>query len=87
MFCILLRAKLAKFFGAGPVWFVEADSSACSEHWWTNLLYLNNFLKTGEVRPAFAILPMNYVESTKIREYSSSYKFDIMANQLHVWSM
>ena len=48
MFCILIRAKLAQFFGAGPVWFVEADSSACSEHWWTNLIYLNNFLKMGD---------------------------------------
>jgi hypothetical protein len=48
MFVILLVAKLRPFFGAGPLWFVEADTSACSEHWWTNLLYLNNFLKMGD---------------------------------------
>ena len=48
MFVILLVAKLRPFFGAGPVWFVAADTSACSDNWWTNLLYLNNFLKTDE---------------------------------------
>ena len=48
MFVILLVAKLRPFFGAGPIWFGAADTSACSEHWWTNLLYLNNFLKMGD---------------------------------------
>ena len=47
MFVILLVAKLRPFFGAGPVWFVAADTTACSDNWWTNLLYLNNFLKMG----------------------------------------
>jgi hypothetical protein len=48
MFCILFVEKFQPFFGAGPVWFVAADTSACSENWWTNLLYLNNFLHVGE---------------------------------------
>ena len=48
MFCILFIAKLRPFFGAGPMWFAAADTSACSEHWWTNLLYLNNFLTYGD---------------------------------------
>ncbi|XP_028406328.1 nose resistant to fluoxetine protein 6-like [Dendronephthya gigantea] len=44
MFWILFVAKLKKHFGAGPIWFQAIDySAACSENWWTNLLYLNNF--------------------------------------------
>jgi hypothetical protein len=50
MFCILFVTKLRPFFGAGPIWFAAADTSACSENWWTNLLYLNNFLEiSGKV--------------------------------------
>ena len=44
MFCILLVAKLRPFFGAGPVWFTQAGTSACSKNWWKKLLYLDNFL-------------------------------------------
>ena len=49
MFVILLVSKLRPFFGAGPVWFAAADTSACSDNWWTNFLYLNNFLKLDKV--------------------------------------
>ena len=44
MFCVLLVAKLRPFLGAGPLWYLGADVSGCSENWWTNLLYLNNFI-------------------------------------------
>ena len=49
MFCVLLVATLRPFFGAGPVWFIAADTSACSENWWTNLLYVNNFVEVDKV--------------------------------------
>ncbi|CAB3977094.1 nose resistant to fluoxetine 6-like [Paramuricea clavata] len=51
MFCILFVTKLRPFFGAGPIWFAAADTSACSEKWWTNLLYLNNFFELGNKVP------------------------------------
>ena len=44
MFFILFSAKLSPFLGAGPLWFVRMDTSSCSENWWTNLLYINNFI-------------------------------------------
>ena len=63
MFCVLLRAKLVQFFGAGPVWFAEADSSStCSDHWWTNLLYLNNFLKIGKYGREVRLIYVNLSE-------------------------
>ena len=52
MFCVLLVAKLRPFLGAGPLWYLNADTSRCSDNWWTNLLYLNNFIpeNRAEVR-------------------------------------
>ncbi|XP_046853576.1 nose resistant to fluoxetine protein 6-like isoform X2 [Xenia sp. Carnegie-2017] len=43
MFVILLVTKLKPFWGSGPLWFLAADTSACSENWWKNLLYINNY--------------------------------------------
>jgi hypothetical protein len=29
---------------AGPVWYrMVQDTGRCRQHWWTNLLYINNF--------------------------------------------
>ena len=44
MFWILFVVKIKQHVGAGPVWFQAIDAAAlCSDNWWTNLLYLNNF--------------------------------------------
>ena len=43
MFAILFLEKLQPFFGEGPLWYNMRDTSACSDYWWTNLLYINNF--------------------------------------------
>ena len=44
MFAILFLTKLQPFFGDGPLWFImRKETSACSDYWWTNLLYINNF--------------------------------------------
>ena len=67
MFCVLLVAKLRPFFGAGPLWFMQSDTSACSENWWTNLLYLNNFIpeNPGEVYA----LKFRYYSQNEWHEY------------------
>ena len=43
MFAILFLTKLQPFFGDGPLWFIiRKQTLACSDYWWTNLLYINN---------------------------------------------
>ena len=44
MFAILFLTKLLPFFGDGPLWYeVHGETNGCSDYWWTNLLYINNF--------------------------------------------
>ena len=43
MFAILFLTKLRPFFGDGPLWFIARDTSFCSDNWWKNLLYINDF--------------------------------------------
>ncbi|XP_076360322.1 O-acyltransferase like protein-like [Tachypleus tridentatus] len=50
---ILISALIiiAPNFGSGPLWHDKLDSSAkvCRKNWWTNLLYISNFLKPEEI--------------------------------------
>ena len=44
MFAILFLTKLQPFFGDGPLWFkMRKQTIGCSDYWWTNLLYINNY--------------------------------------------
>ena len=44
-FVILLYTMVVPYVGSGPFWHKIGDSSgACHTWWWTNLLYMNNFV-------------------------------------------
>ena len=43
MAVILISVQLKRFFAEGPLWFSQYEDKLCEEHWWTNLLYINNF--------------------------------------------
>eukprot|EP00040_Diaphanoeca_grandis_P044705 m.13305 g.13305 ORF g.13305 m.13305 type:complete len:679 (-) comp9681_c0_seq2:284-2320(-) len=44
-YILFFYAFVATHLGDGPVWFrLERESQLCKTHWWTNLLYINNFV-------------------------------------------
>eukprot|EP01137_Pigoraptor_chileana_P009745 Opistho-2@58440 len=43
MFALLVLFKLMPVMSDGPIWYNVADQHSCSEYWWTNLLYINNY--------------------------------------------
>ena len=43
MAVILISVQLKRFFAEGPLWSSQYEDKLCEEHWWTNLLYINNF--------------------------------------------
>jgi len=47
-FILFVYAFMAPLFGSGPVWYrMIRDSELCLSHWWSNLIYANNFYPTG----------------------------------------
>lgn len=50
VFMIFLHATLLFHMQSGPMWPHMADSerSVCRSHFWTNLLYINNFVESHE---------------------------------------
>jgi len=45
VFVILFTIGIAPVLGQGPNWFKHvALLEACKENWWTNLLYINNYV-------------------------------------------
>eukprot|EP00163_Fabomonas_tropica_P012730 TRINITY_DN2408_c0_g1_i1.p1 TRINITY_DN2408_c0_g1~~TRINITY_DN2408_c0_g1_i1.p1 ORF type:complete len:373 (+),score=36.55 TRINITY_DN2408_c0_g1_i1:438-1556(+) len=44
IFMVLVWWKLTPYFGDGPVWFAQQYPNSCQEYWWTNLVYVNNFV-------------------------------------------
>lgn len=50
MLIILLYAGLGRYMGSGPQWLPEAgDRENCKTTWWTNLLYINNFVQSDKM--------------------------------------
>ncbi len=51
MFVLILSANISKYFGSGPFFpsngFESKDN--CQNYWWTNLLYVNNFVDTEKM--------------------------------------
>ncbi|KAK7866349.1 hypothetical protein R5R35_003276 [Gryllus longicercus] len=48
---LLLTVSLLNFMGTGPLWNTVYDyqREACEQNWWTNLLYVNNFVHTDKM--------------------------------------
>lgn len=45
---ILFYASVFYKTGSGPLWdsFIGVERDACRDYWWTNLLYINNYVPT-----------------------------------------
>ena len=49
LFCILFFWSLDMHLGNGPVWWFGWHNDAdCSDYWYSNILYLNNFIPDGK---------------------------------------
>ena len=47
MFVLFFVWAFTKYMGNGPVWFLgDYINDPCHDNWWTNVLFLNNFLPT-----------------------------------------
>ena len=43
-YILFFYTYLVPYFASGPVWYRMLDDTAlCRKHWWTNLLYINEF--------------------------------------------
>lgn len=50
MLVIMVYLCLSPYWGDGPVWPAsDPDRDNCEDNWWTNLLYLNNFINVKEM--------------------------------------
>lgn len=50
-FVILLRASTISLkWDDGPIWqkYIRADLGTCRKNWWTNLLFINNYVNFNE---------------------------------------
>lgn len=48
---VIALALVFPLFSSGPLWreTVDAVAQPCYQSWWTNLLYINNFVKTDKL--------------------------------------
>lgn len=48
MFVVAFYIYVLPYLGEGPLWetIVLRESNRCRENWWTNLLYINNYVHT-----------------------------------------
>lgn len=48
---ILLSTTLFRFIGDGPIWpgFVEFLRNQCDEHWWSAMLYVQNYVNPDDI--------------------------------------
>lgn len=50
-FVIFYHATFFKYFGEGPMWkpIVEPEVQDCRDNWWTNILYINNYVNVDHM--------------------------------------
>lgn len=49
MFTLCFIWAYLKYVGYGPMWFNgDGLNNECKRHWWTNMLFLNNFIPDGD---------------------------------------
>lgn len=48
---ILVTAFILPYMGNGPIWklVIYPDAHFCRQNWWTNLLFLNNYVNSSEM--------------------------------------
>ena len=50
MIIVMISSTLTKYFGNGPFFSPNGfEIDQCRETWWTNLLYINNLVKTEKL--------------------------------------
>ena len=56
MFMMMIYVWLVPPLSEGPLWYQSRDiANGCDEYWWTNFLFLNNFLPRGLGNYCFGI--------------------------------
>ena len=46
---MLILSTILLHMGSGPLWaFMDREAEKCEAYWWTNLLYINNFIHADE---------------------------------------
>ena len=56
MFMMLIYNFFVRRIGSGPLWFqTEIMTQHCDEYWWSNFLFLNNFIPNGRGNRCFGI--------------------------------
>lgn len=65
--CVLLMFPL---IGSGPFWnaYMDTELKNCRSRWWLNLLYVNNYIKTGETVSGFSIFILFTNETLQVME-------------------
>lgn len=49
MFVLFLTWAFTKYAGNGPLWYGgDSVNTQCKDYWWTNMLFLNNFIPDGD---------------------------------------
>lgn len=66
-FVILLEVTMVRKLYTGPVWTQLAgyDESYCRSNWWTNLLYINNFVRIEQICMLHSKLSLLLVKSSR----------------------
>lgn len=51
MIAVFLNAVILPRMGSGPFWEARiiSESNYCSNNWWTNLLFVNNYVNAKEL--------------------------------------
>jgi hypothetical protein len=59
MMFVFFHATLLPHMGSGPFWnaTVGLEQRRCSTNWWTNLLYINNYINVGDMVSKYLIEP------------------------------
>lgn len=51
MLVVFFYGYLLEHLGNGPIWSarVGREAARCRENWWTNFLYINNYVNTNQL--------------------------------------
>lgn len=53
---LAITATIVVYVGNGPYWiYMDSQAEMCRKNWWTNLLYINNIVKSVEMVSVFML--------------------------------